>query len=159
MGNFTRKHLCWSHFLIQLQAKRPVTLLKKTPTQVFSCEIFENFKNTCFEEHLPPSAPDHFRKISLLFVLGKPFLDGKRRSQATYNFYWKCKPHEVDFCSIRRKVRRKTPVSESFHKVAGLRPVTLLKKKLWHKCFSANFTKFLRTPPVAASTFWDFPCQ
>ena len=25
------------------------------------------------------------------------------------------------------------------------RPATLLKKKLWHKCFPVNFAKFLRT--------------
>ena len=28
----------------------------------------------------------------------------------------------------------------------GLRPATLLKKRLWHRCFSVNFAKFLRTP-------------
>ena len=27
-----------------------------------------------------------------------------------------------------------------------LRPATLLKKRLWHKCFPVNFVKFLRTP-------------
>ena len=32
-----------------------------------------------------------------------------------------------------------------FYKVAGLRPATLLKKRLWHRCFSDNFAKFLRT--------------
>ena len=32
-----------------------------------------------------------------------------------------------------------------FNKVAG-RPATLLKKRLWHKCFPVNFAKFLRTP-------------
>ena len=31
-------------------------------------------------------------------------------------------------------------------KVAGLRPVTLLKKRLWHRYFPANFAKFLKTP-------------
>ena len=36
--------------------------------------------------------------------------------------------------------------SLSLHKVAGLRSATLLKKRLWHKCFSVNFAKFLRTP-------------
>ena len=30
--------------------------------------------------------------------------------------------------------------------VAGLRPATLLKKRLWHSCFPVNFAKFLRTP-------------
>ena len=29
--------------------------------------------------------------------------------------------------------------------VAG-RPATLLKQRLWHRCFSVNFVKFLRTP-------------
>ena len=33
-----------------------------------------------------------------------------------------------------------------FNKVAGLRPATLLKKKLWHSCFPVNFGKFLKTP-------------
>ena len=28
----------------------------------------------------------------------------------------------------------------------GLRPATLFKKKLWHRCFPVNFAKFLRTP-------------
>ena len=31
------------------------------------------------------------------------------------------------------------------NKVASLRPATLLKKRLWHKCFPVNFAKFLRT--------------
>ena len=33
-----------------------------------------------------------------------------------------------------------------FNKAAGLRPATLLKKRLWHRCFLANFAKFLRIP-------------
>ena len=31
---------------------RPATLLKITPTQVFTCEFHEIFKNTYLEEHL-----------------------------------------------------------------------------------------------------------
>ena len=38
-----------------------------------------------------------------------------------------------------------------FHKVAGLGPATLLKKRLWHRCFPVSFVKFLRTPLVATS--------
>ena len=36
--------------------------------------------------------------------------------------------------------------SQFFNKVAGLRPETLLKKGLWHRCFPVNFLKFPRTP-------------
>ena len=33
-----------------------------------------------------------------------------------------------------------------FNKVAGLRPATLSKKRLWHRCSTEKFAKFLRTP-------------
>ena len=33
-----------------------------------------------------------------------------------------------------------------FNKVTGLRPATLLKKRLWHRCSTEKFAKFLRTP-------------
>ena len=36
--------------------------------------------------------------------------------------------------------------SHFLNKVAGLRFTTLLKKRLWHRCFPMNFAKFLRTP-------------
>ena len=32
-----------------------------------------------------------------------------------------------------------------FDEVAGLRPITLLKKRLWHSCFPKDIAKFLRT--------------
>ena len=42
---------------------------------------------------------------------------------------------------------KKTPVPETlFDKVAGLRPATLLKKCLLHRCFPVNFDKSLRIP-------------
>ena len=28
----------------------------------------------------------------------------------------------------------------------GPRPATLVKKRTWHRCFSVNFAKFLKTP-------------
>ena len=41
-----------------------------------------------------------------------------------------------------------------FNKVAGLRPATLLKKRLWHRCFPVNFAKFLRTPVTIKHLWW-----
>ena len=57
-------------------------------------------------------------------------------------------------CSMKKGVLRNfTKFTEKhlcqslfFNKVAGLRPATLLKKRLWHRCFPVNFVKFLRTP-------------
>ena len=57
-------------------------------------------------------------------------------------------------CSVRKGVLRNFTKftgkhlcqSLFFNKVAGLRPATLLKKRLRHRCFPVNFAKFLRTP-------------
>ena len=35
-----------------------------------------------------------------------------------------------------------------------LRPTTLLKKRLWHRCFPMNFAKFLRTPVLIEHLWW-----
>ena len=39
-------------------------------------------------------------------------------------------------------------VLKNFEKSKGLRSATLLKKRLWNRCFPLNFAKFLRTPFV-----------
>ena len=52
IANFAVNHLCSIFFLVELQALRPATLLKKTPTKVFFYEHCKIFKNTSFEEKL-----------------------------------------------------------------------------------------------------------
>ena len=57
-------------------------------------------------------------------------------------------------CSVRKGIHRNFTKFTGKHlchslflnKVSGLRPATLLKKKLWHSYFPVNFMKFLRTP-------------
>ena len=41
-----------------------------------------------------------------------------------------------------------------FNKVAGLRPATLSKKRLWHRFFPVNFAKFPRTYFLAEHLRW-----
>ena len=56
-------------------------------------------------------------------------------------------------CSIKKDVLRNFAKftgehlyqSLFFNKVAGLGPATLLKKRLFHRCFPVNFAKYLRT--------------
>ena len=45
-----------------------------------------------------------------------------------------------------------------FNKVAAFRTATLLKKRLWHKCFPVNFAKFLRTPFFTGHLWWLLLC-
>ena len=65
-----------------------------------------------------------------------------------------------NFAKFTGKYLRQSPY---FNKIAGLRPATSLKKRLWHRCFPVNFAKcfrttFYRTPLVVASIYkyiWD----
>ena len=41
-----------------------------------------------------------------------------------------------------------------FNKFSGLRPLTLLTKRLWRRCFLVNFPKFLRTPSFIEHLWW-----
>ena len=45
-----------------------------------------------------------------------------------------------------QNLQENTRGSLFLNKVTGLRPGILFKKGLWHRCFSVNFAKFLRTP-------------
>ena len=68
-ANFTGKNLCWRLFLIKLQFWGSTTLLKKTPTQVLSCEICKLLKNNYFEEHLwTPASKIYLKKDSNIDV-------------------------------------------------------------------------------------------
>ena len=44
--------------------------------------------------------------------------------------------------------------SHLFNKVAGLRTVTLLKKRFCQRCFPINFSKFLKTPSITEHLQW-----
>ena len=76
-----------------------------------------------------------------------------------------------DFLSLLRNFRSSRPevfcqkfVLRNFTKFTGkhmcqvlrpgLRPATLLKKRLWHRCFTVNFVKFLRTPFFKEHLWW-----
>ena len=72
-AKFTEKHLCWSLFLIKLHK----LYWKETPTQMFSCEFCDNFKNTYLEEHL--------QMVASPFYLFNPF-------QASAQFLWTSQP-------------------------------------------------------------------
>ena len=70
-------------------------------------------------------------------------------------------------CSVRKGVLRNFTKFTSknlcqslfFNKVVGLRPATLFKKRLQHRCFPVNLVKFLRTSflqNTSGSCFFQF---
>ena len=50
------------------------------------------------------------------------------------------------FLKFRKVTGKHLCQSLFFNKFAGLRPATLLEKRLWCRSFPVNFAKFLRTP-------------
>ena len=74
--------------------------------------------------------------ITFIFLLISKFVKQSVSNVLLFKHLFKLQkqPPEV-FC----KIYRKTPVPET------LRPATLFKKKLWHRCFPVNFAKFLET--------------
>ena len=66
----------------------------------------------------------------------------------------KCSVKKV-FLEISEHSQENTCARVSFfNKVAGLKPATLLKKRLWHRCFPMNAVKFLRTPFHIEHLWW-----
>ena len=56
-----------------------------------------------------------------------------------------------NFSKLTRKHLRR---SLFLNKIAGLRLLILLKKRLWHKCFPVNFVKYLRIPIFIEHLWW-----
>ena len=50
-----------------------------------------------------------------------------------------------DLKNFSKFIEKRLCQSLFFNKVLGLRSATLLKRRLWHRCFPVNFVKFLRT--------------
>ena len=66
----------------------------------------------------------------------------------------KCSVKKV-FLEISEHSQENTCARVSFfNKVAGLKPATLLKKRLWHRRFPMNAVKFLRTPFHIEHLWW-----
>ena len=100
----------------------------------------------------------------LYFFRNNSFPLTKLRDVQSWPSLFICKTQEavVQRCSIKKGVLsnftkftgKHLCQSLVFNKVAGLRPATLLKKRLWHRCFLVNFVKFLRTPFFIEHLWW-----
>ena len=65
-----------------------------------------------------------------------------------YNCYYTIVVIQLNNCTFKffaKFTAKHLCQSLFFNKVAGFRPATLLKKRLWRECFPVNFAKFLKT--------------
>ena len=106
-----------------------------------------------------------------LISKGVLFNKGVENSYKTVNKTFNIEDAEA--ASHRRCSILKKGVLKNFAKLTGKRvpksflikvqaaPATLIKKRLWHKCFPVNFPKFLRTAFLQNPSGWQllyFPC-
>ena len=72
----------------------------------------------------------------------RPILTNTRSSR---NIHQRCSLRKGVLINFAIFTRKHLCQSLFFNEVTGLCPATLLKKRLWHRCFPVNFAKFLRT--------------
>ena len=94
-----------------------------------------------------PLLPTHFSSHVLPCMNLQFYYKGEENTSAGSSFSVK----EVK-CSVKKvfleisQNSQEIPVPET--------PATLLKRRLWHRCFSVNFTKFLRTHFFTEHLWW-----
>ena len=118
---------------------RPATLLKRDSDTGVSYEICEIFKNTFFPGRLG------------WLLVGIETEHGKKWILKTV----------IQRCSVKKVLLKishnsqEITVPESiFYTFAGLQLATLLKKRLWHRCFLAKFAKFLKISIFIEHLWW-----
>ena len=103
--------------------------------------VFKYFSNKLHTFHLTPALVN-FQVSSDETLIHETF------PRATHNFI---------FCSTRQKYyffcsENSIPIYISCGRCC--RPATLLKRRLWHRCFPMNLAKFLRTPFCIEHLWW-----
>ena len=68
----------------------------------------------------------------------------KRCRENMSHVYWRRLMRRWDFNQVAKELYWNR-TSSWVLPFTGVRPVTLVKKSIWHRCFPVNFTKFLRT--------------
>ena len=139
LANFARRNLCWSLFLIKLEFWEPGNFLRKTPIQVFYCEIYKLFRTTILKNICKPLLLSIILKETQTRVFSCEFCKLLKNSY---------------FLEDIRMACSQTPVRGVFNKVTNLtarKILTVLERdcrtgiSLWIlRNFSESF--FRRTP-------------
>ena len=139
-SNNSQENTCaWVSFLLKLQAsclrpdvKSTSSLIFHTPYLIlfyFLIKVYFCFLPIIHQQERYPYTKNS-KKISVISKFVTTGLSSSRSSRSDV------------FCKkgVIKNVAKFTA------KNLCQRPATLLKKRLWHRCFPVNFTKFLRTP-------------
>ena len=126
--------------------------------KIWKLQLYKDIldKGPCSPPYLFGILRSHIGKKGLVRDIKKPFLQISINESHQNYLRLMCRSSHRR-CSIKKgilknfpEILRKTSITQClFIIVAGRRPVTLLKKGLWHSCYiPVNFAKFLRTPSL-----------
>ena len=140
---FTGKYLCWSLFFDKVAGLSLSNFIKKRlQRRCFSLNIAKLLTGF-FIEYLQwllseiTSYPSHESRSNLILNISTSMFPFRNSRPEAF-----CKKLLRNFAKFTEK---RLCQSLFCNKVAGLRAANLLTKRLWHRCFPANFVKFLRT--------------
>ena len=93
-----------------------------------------------------------FQQVYVFFILILTYCSSLY-IQYTEAAFQRCSVKKV-FLEISQNSQENTCARVSFLIQLQGSPATLLKKRLWHRCFPVNFAKFLRTPFLTEYIRW-----
>ena len=98
-------------------------------------------------------SPHHMLNSLLLWWFQLLIIQEIRLFPTFRSSHWRCSVKKGVLRNFAKFTEKHLCESLFLNKVAGLRPATLLKKRLWYRCFPVNFAKFL-TKPFLKNTSW-----
>ena len=178
-NKFTGEPPCQSVISIKLLCRKPLPknnpgglLIRADPywsLQLSACKTFQSLNIVChynlwslinqYHSNVPLPSP--------LESVRKPLVFWRVQGVSKWNTGVKWVNPKQSRSSFPEVFRRKGVLKNSanftrkhlcqslfFNRVAGLMPATLLKKRLWHRCFPVNFSKFLKAPFFTEHLRW-----
>ena len=109
-----------------------ISLVNVNKSAVFS-KLFTYTKKSLMENFF----------CAVIFSQFVPKLLEKKASRVSRSSHRRC---SVRKCVLRNFENSQEKTCARVFFFTGLKPATLLKRRLWHRCFLVNFAKFLRTP-------------
>ena len=159
-NNFIKERLQHRCFPVNNAKFLRTPILKSICERLLLLIVIFSQENNRIQRCLDMPEPKLHKKLTFVMLVHSPQTAFHRKM--IYNFVWiylgRSSRPEV-FCKksvlrILQNSQENICVSLIFNKITGLRPVTLFKKRLWYRCFSVKFVKFLRTPFLTEHFRW-----
>ena len=123
-----------------------IILYYKTFVNNIRLRLLRHERSSDYAEHQAQLYTKSQTHVFMLLHFLLPFWHEHHAYYNTKNRHRKCSVRKGVLWDFAKFTVKHLCQSLLFNKAAGRRPVTLLEKKLGHRCFPVNFSKFQKTP-------------